>query len=74
MRSGVPYGTPLVLHALRLDAYSITDRGVFFPRRRACPKGEHPYQKTEDGKTVLHLFLVENIQQAPIAFVRSIYD
>ena len=21
MRSGVPYGTPLVLHALRLDAY-----------------------------------------------------
>ena len=53
---------------------SITDRGVFFPRRRACPKGEHPYQKTEDEKTVLHLFLVENIQQAPIAFVRSIYD
>ena len=22
---------------------------AFFPRRRACPKGEHPYQKTEDG-------------------------
>ena len=60
----------------RLAAFfiSITDRGVFFPRRRACPKGEHPYQKTEDGKTVLCLFLVENIQQAPIAFVRSIYD
>ena len=54
---------------------SITDTGgVFFPRRRACPKGEHLYQKTEDEKTVLHLFLVENIQQAPIAFVRSIYD
>ena len=27
---------------------SITDTGVFFPRRSACPKGEHLYQKTED--------------------------
>lgn len=48
-------------------------RGVF-PRRSTCPKGEHPYQKTEDGKTVLHLLLVENIQQAPLTFVRSVYD
>ena len=53
---------------------SITDTGVFFLRRGACPKGEHPYQKTEDGKTVLHLLLVENIQQAPLTFVRSVYD
>ena len=53
---------------------SITDTGVFFPRRRACPKGEHPYQKTEDGKTVLHLFLIENIQQVSFSFVRSVYD
>ena len=52
---------------------SITDRRLFL-HRSACPNGEHPYQKMEDGKTVLHLFLIENIQQAPIAFVRSIYD
>lgn len=53
---------------------SITDTGVFFQRRSACPNGEHPYQKMEDGKTVLHLFLIENIQQVPFSFVRSIYD
>ena len=53
---------------------SITDRGVFFPCRSACPKGEHLYQKTEDGKTGLRLFLVENIQQMPMAFVCSVYD
>ena len=39
---------------------SITDRGVF-PCRSTCPKGEHLYQKTEDGKTVLRLLIVENI-------------
>ena len=49
---------------------SITDRGD----RSACPKGEHLYQKTEDGKTVLRLLLVENVQQLPMVFVRSIYD
>ena len=27
MRSGVPYGTPLVLHALRLDAYPMSNYG-----------------------------------------------
>lgn len=48
--------------------------GVFFPRRSDCPKGEHPYQKMEDGKTVLHLFLIENIQQVLFSFVRSVYD
>ena len=53
---------------------SITDTGVFFPRRRACPKGEHPYQKTENGKTVLHLLIVENIQLIPTAFVCFAYD
>lgn len=53
---------------------SITDTGVFFPRRSTCPKGEHPYQKMEDGKTVLRLLLVENVQQMPVAFVCSIYD
>lgn len=53
---------------------SITDTGVFFPRRRACPKGEHPYQKTEDGKTGLRLLFVENAQQMPMAFVCSVYD
>lgn len=53
---------------------SITDTGVFFPRRGACPNGEHPYQKMEDGKTVLHLFLIENIQQVSFSFVRSVYD
>ena len=52
---------------------SITDRRLF-PRRSACPNGEHPYQKTEDGKTVLCLFLVENIQHIPMVFVRSVYD
>ena len=60
----------------RLAAFfiSITDTGVFFPRRSACPKGEHLYQKTEDEKTVLCLFLVENIQHIPMAFVCSVYD
>lgn len=29
---------------------------------------------TEDGKTVLRLLLVENIQQMPMAFVCSVYD
>lgn len=53
---------------------SITDTGVFFPRRRACPKGEHPYQKTEDGFSVLRLLLVENAQQISMAFVCSVYD
>ena len=52
---------------------SITDRRLF-PRRGACPKGEHPWQKTEDGKTVLHFLLVENIQHIPLTFVRSVYD
>lgn len=52
---------------------SITDRRLFL-HRSACPKGEHPHLWTEDGKTVLRLFLVENIQQAPLAFVRSVYD
>ena len=52
---------------------SITDTGVFFPCRSVWPKGEHLYQKTEDGKTVLRLFLVENIQQMPMAFVCSVY-
>lgn len=52
---------------------SITDRRLF-PRCSACPKGEHLYQKTEDGKTALRLLLVENIQQEPLAFVRSVYD
>ena len=60
----------------RLAAFfiSITDTGVFFPCRRACPKGEHLYQKTEDGKTVLHFLIVENIQHIPFSFVRSVYD
>ena len=53
---------------------SITDTGVFFPRRSTCPKGEHPHLWTEDGKTVLHFLIVENIQHIPLAFVRSIYD
>ena len=53
---------------------SITDTGVFFLRRGACPKGEHPHLWTEDGKTVLCLFLVENIQHIPMAFVCSVYD
>ena len=53
---------------------SITDTVVFFPRRSICPKGEHLYQKTEDGKTVLRLLLVDNVQQLPMVFVRSIYD
>ena len=52
---------------------SITDRRLFL-HRSACPNGEHPYQKTEDGKTVLRLLLVENVQQLPMVFVRSIYD
>ena len=52
---------------------SITDRRLFL-RRSACPKGEHPYQKMEDGKTVLCFLLVENVQQMPFTFVRSIYD
>lgn len=53
---------------------SITDTGVFFPRRSACPKGEHPYQKMEDGKPSSIFFLIENIQQVPFSFVRSVYD
>ena len=52
---------------------SITDRRLF-PRRSACPKGEHPHLWTEDGKTVLHFLIVENIQHIPFAFVRSVYD
>ena len=48
--------------------------GYFFPHRSTCPKGEHPYQKTEDGKTVLCLLLVENAQQMPMVFVCSVYD
>ena len=52
---------------------SITDRRLFL-HRSACPNGEHPYQKTEDGKTVLCLFLVENIQHIPMVFVCSVYD
>ena len=52
---------------------SITDRRLFL-HRSACPNGEHLYQKTEDGKTGLRLFLVENIQQMPMAFVCSVYD
>lgn len=52
---------------------SITDRRLFL-HRSTCPKGEHPYQKMEDGKTVLHLFLIENIQQVSFSFVRSVYD
>ena len=52
---------------------SITDRRLFL-HRSACPNGEHPYQKMEDGKTVLHLFLVENIQQVSFSFMRSVYD
>ena len=52
---------------------SITDRRLFL-HRSACPKGEHPHRWTEDGKTVLHLFLIENIQQMPTAFVCSVYD
>lgn len=52
---------------------SITDRRLFL-HRSACPNGEHPYQKMEDGKTVLHLFLIENIQQVSFPFVRSVYD
>lgn len=52
---------------------SITDRRLFL-HRSACPNGEHPYQKTEDGKTVLRLFLIENIQQVSFSFVRSVYD
>lgn len=52
---------------------SITDRRLFL-HRSACPNGEHPYQKMEDGKTVLRLFLVENIQHIPMAFVCSVYD
>ncbi|MGF0007098.1 hypothetical protein ACQRBP_07180 [Eubacteriales bacterium SGI.150] len=59
----------------RLAAFfiSITDRRLFL-HRSACPNGEHPYQKMEDGKTVLHLFLIENIQQVSFSFVRSVYD
>lgn len=53
---------------------SITDRGVFFPCRSTCPKGEHPHLWTEDGKTVLHFLIVKNIQHIPLAFVRSVYD
>ena len=53
---------------------SITDTGVFFPCRSTCPKGEHPHLWTEDGKTVLHFLIVENIQYMPLAFVRSVYD
>ena len=53
---------------------SITDTGVFFPCRSTCPKGEHPHLWTEDGKTVLHFLIVENIQHIPLAFVRSVYD
>lgn len=53
---------------------SITDTGVFFPRRSACPKGEHPHLWTEDRKTVLRLLAVENAQQIPMAFVCSAYD
>lgn len=53
---------------------SITDTGAFFPRRSACPKGEHPYQKMEDGKTVLHFLLVENAQQMPLTLVCFAYD
>ena len=53
---------------------SITDTGVFFPCRGTCPKGEHLYLWTEDGKTVLHFLIVENLQQMPLAFVRSVYD
>lgn len=52
---------------------SITDRRLFL-HRSACPNGEHPYQKMEDGKTVLHFLIVENIQYIPLAFVRSVYD
>lgn len=52
---------------------SITDRRLFL-HRSACPKGEHPHRWTEDGKTVLHLFLIENIQQVSFSFVRSVYD
>ena len=52
---------------------SITDRRLF-PRRSACPNGEHPYQKMEDGKTVLRLLIVENTQQMPMVFVCSVYD
>ena len=54
----------------RLAAFfiSITDRGVFFPRRRACPKGEPPHHWTEDRKTVLRLLAVENAQQMPMVF------
>ena len=52
---------------------SITDRRLFL-HRSACPNGEHPYQKMEDGKTVLHLFFIENIQQVSFSFVRSVYD
>ena len=61
---------PLLSHvcpaALSFDGY-------FFPRRRACPKGEHPYQKTEDGKTGLRLLFVENAQQISMVFVCSVY-
>jgi len=52
---------------------SITDRRLF-PRRSACPKGEHLYQKTEDGKTGLRLLFVENAQQMPMVFMCSVYD
>ena len=35
---------------------SITDRRLFL-HRSACPNGEHPYQKMEDGKTVLRFLI-----------------
>jgi len=47
---------------------------VFFPRRSTCPKGEHLYQKTEDGKTGLRLLFVESAQQMPMVFMCSVYD
>ena len=52
---------------------SITDRRLFL-HRSACPKGEHPYQKMEDGKPSSIFFLIENIQQVSFSFVRSVYD
>lgn len=52
---------------------SITDRRLFL-HRSACPNGEHPYQKTEDGKTGLRLLFVESAQQMPMVFMCSVYD
>ena len=52
--------------------FHINDGQGDFPVPQRLPKGRPPPRWTGDGKTVLHLLIVENIQQMPIDFVYSI--